>query len=59
MLTGDRTAAFTLETALIFWLGQQPDAMNGVMALMTKSEPTFQGSKLAEVPDELDPKNLG
>jgi enoyl-CoA hydratase/carnithine racemase len=58
MLTGDRTASFTLETALIFWLGQQPDAMNGVMALMTKSDPAFQGSKLAEVPDELDPKNL-
>ncbi len=59
MLTNDRQKAFALETALIFWLGQQPDAMNGVMALMTKSEPQFSGSKLAAVPDELNPETLG
>jgi enoyl-CoA hydratase/carnithine racemase len=58
LLTNDRRKAFELETKLIFWLGQQPDAMNGVMALMTKSEPQFSGSKLADVPADLDPDTL-
>jgi enoyl-CoA hydratase/carnithine racemase len=49
----DRRAAFALETKLIFWLGQQPDAMAGVMAVMSKQEPTFTGSKLDEVPPAL------
>jgi enoyl-CoA hydratase/carnithine racemase len=52
LLTSDRQAAFARETGIIFWLGQQPDATAGVMALMTKSEPTFTGSKHAELPDE-------
>jgi enoyl-CoA hydratase/carnithine racemase len=49
----DRRAAFALETKLIFWLGQQPDAVAGVMAVMSKQEPTFTGSKLDEVPPAL------
>ena len=53
LLTNDRQAAFARETGVIFWLGQQPDATAGVMALMTKSEPTFTGSKNVELPDEL------
>jgi enoyl-CoA hydratase/carnithine racemase len=53
LLETDRQKAFARETAIIFWLGQQPDAMAGVMALMTKSEPTFTGSKHAELPDDL------
>jgi enoyl-CoA hydratase/carnithine racemase len=59
LMETDRQKSFALETKLIFWLGQQPDAMSGVMALMTKSEPTFSGSKLADVPDDLDPDTLG
>jgi enoyl-CoA hydratase/carnithine racemase len=50
LMENDRNAAFALETKIIFWLGQQPDAMAGVMALMQKSEPTWQGSKHAEPP---------
>jgi enoyl-CoA hydratase/carnithine racemase len=51
LMETDRNAAFALETKIIFWLGQQPDAMEGVMALMQKREPTWQGSKHAEAPD--------
>lgn len=58
MITGDRQKSFALETKLIFWLGQQPDAMAGVMALMTKSEPQFTGSKHGEVPADLSPEGL-
>jgi enoyl-CoA hydratase/carnithine racemase len=50
LLETDRQKAFALETKIIFWLGQQPDAMKGVMALMTKTEPEFEGSKHAEPP---------
>ncbi|MEX0874516.1 MAG: enoyl-CoA hydratase-related protein [Actinomycetota bacterium] len=50
LMETDRNAAFALETKIIFWLGQQPDAMEGVMALMQKREPTWQGSKHAEAP---------
>ena len=53
LLETDRQKAFARETGVIFWLGQQPDATAGVMALMTKSEPTFTGSKHAELPAEL------
>jgi len=52
LMETDRNAAFALETKIIFWLGQQPDAMAGVMALMGKSEPTWQGSKHAEPPKD-------
>ncbi len=51
LMETDRNAAFALETKIIFWLGQQPDAMAGVMALMQKSEPAWEGSKHAEPPD--------
>jgi enoyl-CoA hydratase/carnithine racemase len=53
LLTNDRQTAFARETGIIFWLGQQPDAMAGVMALVSKTEPTFTGSKHAELPDDL------
>jgi enoyl-CoA hydratase/carnithine racemase len=55
----DRNKAFAIETKLIFWLGQQPDAMAGVMALISKSEPQFSGDKHGEVPGEMDPGRLG
>ncbi|HYZ91546.1 MAG TPA: enoyl-CoA hydratase-related protein [Actinomycetota bacterium] len=53
MLETDRQKAFALETKIIFWLGQQPDAMAGVMALLQKSEPSFTGSKHTELPEDL------
>lgn len=53
MLETDRQKAFALETKIIFWLGQQPDAMEGVMALLQKREPSFTGSKHAEPPEGL------
>jgi enoyl-CoA hydratase/carnithine racemase len=59
LMETDRQKAFALETKLIFWLGQQPDAMSGVMALMTKSEPQFTSSKNAEVPAEMSPDQIG
>lgn len=49
----DRKAAFALETKLIFWLGQQPDALEGVMALLAKREPAWQGTKHVEPPEDL------
>lgn len=58
MMCNDRDRAFALETKLIFWLGRQPDAIAGVMVLMTKAEPTFAGSKHGEVPAEMDPETL-
>ncbi len=54
MLETDRQKAFALETKIIFWLGQQPDAMAGVMALMTKDVPTFTGSKHVELPEGMN-----
>jgi enoyl-CoA hydratase/carnithine racemase len=53
LLTDDRETAFTQETDIIFWLGQQPDAAEGAIALMTKGTPNFTGSKHVELPDEL------
>jgi enoyl-CoA hydratase/carnithine racemase len=53
LLETDRQKAFALETRIIFWLGQQPDAMEGVMALLQKREPNFSGSKSIEVPEHL------
>lgn len=50
LLETDRQAAFALETKIIFWLGQQPDAMEGVMALLQKREPSFTGPKDAPLP---------
>jgi enoyl-CoA hydratase/carnithine racemase len=53
LLETDRQRSFALETKIIFWLGQQPDAMAGVMALMQKTEPAFGGSKHVELPEDL------
>ncbi len=53
LLTEDREKAFSQETDIIFWLGQQPDAAEGAIALMTKGTPNFKGSKHVVLPDEL------
>lgn len=56
----DRLRAMALETKLTWWLGTQPDAVEGIMAFLEKRAPEWQGSKHLEPPDELKiATNLG
>lgn len=41
----DRAAAMALETKLVWWSGEQPDAMEGVMAWMQRREPQWKLTK--------------
>lgn len=47
----DRDAAMAEETKLVWWMGTQPDAMEGVMAWMQKRPPDWQVSKSIELPE--------
>ena len=49
----DRAAAFARETKVIWWAGEQPDAVEGVMSFLEKREPSWAGSKLVELPADL------
>ncbi len=49
----DRQAAFARETKVIWWAGEQPDAMEGVMSFLEKRTPVWTTSKHAELPAEL------
>lgn len=49
----DRKAAFARETKVIWWAGEQPDAMEGVLSFLEKREPAWSTSKHAELPDDL------
>jgi enoyl-CoA hydratase/carnithine racemase len=49
----DRQAAFARETKVIWWAGEQPDAMEGVMSFLEKREPAWTTSKHTELPSEL------
>jgi enoyl-CoA hydratase/carnithine racemase len=49
----DRAAAFARETKVIWWAGEQPDAVEGVMSYLEKRDPAWEGSKHAELPEEL------
>ena len=49
----DRKAAFARETKVIWWSGEQPDAMEGVMSFMEKREPSWTTSKNVELPTDL------
>ena len=51
----DRESAFALETKLIWWSGEQPDAMEGVMSFLEKRPPRWQVSKHAELPAQVWP----
>ena len=48
----DRKAAFAKETKVIWWVGEQPDAMEGVMSFLEKRTPAWQTSKHAEYPKD-------
>lgn len=49
----DRIAAFARETKIIWWSGEQPDAMEGVMSFLERRPPVWQGSKHVALPAEL------
>jgi enoyl-CoA hydratase/carnithine racemase len=49
----ERGPAITRETKLIWWLGQQPDAMEGVMAKIEKRPPRWTASKNTPLPADL------
>lgn len=50
----ERGPAITRETKLIWWLGRQPDAVEGVMAKIEKRAPDWKGSKHTPYPEGLD-----
>jgi enoyl-CoA hydratase/carnithine racemase len=49
----DRAAAFARETKVIWWAGEQPDAVEGVMSFLEKREPAWATSKHVELPADL------
>lgn len=49
----DRLANMRLETKLTWWLGTQPDAMEGVLSFLQKREPAWSGSKHLAIPEDL------
>ena len=49
----DRKAAFARETKVIWWSGEQPDALEGVMAFVERRTPAWSTSKNVELPDDL------
>ena len=49
----DRVAAFARETKVIWWSGEQPDAVEGVMSFLEKRAPAWTTSKHAELPADL------
>ncbi|MCZ7531579.1 MAG: enoyl-CoA hydratase-related protein [Acidimicrobiia bacterium] len=56
----DRLAAMQRETKLTWWVGEQPDAVEGVMSYLEKRDPAWTGSKHAELPADLaDPQRAG
>jgi enoyl-CoA hydratase/carnithine racemase len=49
----DRAAAFARETKVIWWAGEQPDALEGIMSFLEKRTPAWTTSKLAALPEDL------
>ncbi len=48
---GDREASMRRETELVWWLGRQPDAAEGVMATLERRKPMWKESKHVKPPD--------
>ncbi len=53
MDAADRPAAITRETKLTWWVGEQADAMEGVMAWFEKRPPNWTVSKHLDLPPDL------
>jgi enoyl-CoA hydratase/carnithine racemase len=53
MDAADRPAAITRETKLTWWVGEQADAMEGVMAWFEKRPPKWTVSKHLDLPPDL------
>jgi enoyl-CoA hydratase/carnithine racemase len=51
LATGDRTAAMTEETRVIWWIGAQPDTVAGMMGMATRQPPEWTQSKRTPVPE--------
>lgn len=49
----DRVASMQRETSLTWWIGNQPDAREGVLAFMQKRPARWQLSKHVKLPEEL------
>jgi enoyl-CoA hydratase/carnithine racemase len=49
----DRKAAFAKETKVIWWVGEQPDATEGIMSFLEKRTPAWTASKQAALPEDL------
>ena len=50
----DRVAAMARETKLVWWLGEQPDAVEGVRARLEQRLPAWHLSKHLKPPERLD-----
>jgi enoyl-CoA hydratase/carnithine racemase len=53
MDAADRPAAITRETKLTWWVGEQPDALEGIMSWIEKRPPKWTVSKHLELPPDL------
>jgi enoyl-CoA hydratase/carnithine racemase len=53
MDAADRPAAITRETKLTWWVGEQPDALEGIMSWIEKRPPNWTVSKHLELPPDL------
>ena len=53
MDAADRPAAISRETKLTWWVGEQPDALEGIMSWIEKRPPDWTVSKHLELPPDL------
>ncbi len=49
----DRLAAMQRETKITWWVGEQPDAVEGVMSFLERRAPDWKGTKHVVLPEEL------
>jgi enoyl-CoA hydratase/carnithine racemase len=53
MDAADRPDAISRETKLTWWVGEQPDALEGIMSWIEKRPPNWTVSKHLELPPDL------